>query len=155
MTNEAMAIRGQDRGYRGSGFGMRTSAILTPSISTGKEVRSALGSTMNCAIGTTERHGPLTDHLTDRLALGPRSRSMKCPQCGQDNPPQAKFCQECATALSRRFSKCGAQLSPTAKFCVECATPVAAADARPSPASYMPKHLAERILTSKAALARR
>jgi class 3 adenylate cyclase/ribosomal protein L40E len=77
---------------------------------------------------------------------------MKCPQCGQDNPPQAKFCEECATPLARRCASCGAQLSPRAKFCSECATPVAIADARPAPASYTPKHLAERILTSKAAL---
>jgi class 3 adenylate cyclase len=77
---------------------------------------------------------------------------MKCPQCGQDNPPQAKFCEECATPLARRCANCGTQLSPRAKFCSECATPVAAADARPAPASYTPKHLAEKILTSKAAL---
>ncbi len=77
---------------------------------------------------------------------------MKCPQCGQDNPPQAKFCEECATPLARRCANCGTQLSPKAKFCSECATPVAAADARPAPASYTPKPLAERILTSKAAL---
>src|SRR5262245_51169048 len=24
---------------------------------------------------------------------------MKCPRCAQENPPQAKFCLECATAL--------------------------------------------------------
>ncbi len=24
---------------------------------------------------------------------------MKCPRCQQDNPPQAKFCLECATPL--------------------------------------------------------
>ncbi len=53
---------------------------------------------------------------------------MKCSQCGQDNPSSLKFCQECATALSRRCSKCGAQLSPTAKFCVECAAPITGAD---------------------------
>src|SRR5216683_1240289 len=77
---------------------------------------------------------------------------MKCPQCGQDNPPQAKFCQECAAALSRRCSKCGTQLSPTAKFCFECAAPVTAAEPGRAPASYTPKHLVEKILTSKAAL---
>jgi predicted amidophosphoribosyltransferase len=70
---------------------------------------------------------------------------MKCPQCGQDNPPQAKFCEECATPLARRCANCGTQVSPRAKFCSECATPVAAADARPTPASYTPKHLAERF----------
>ena len=45
---------------------------------------------------------------------------------------------------------------PAAKFCLECAHPVSGATGgRPrfaSPESYTPKHLAEKILTSKAAL---
>ena len=81
---------------------------------------------------------------------------MQCPQCRHENSPRAKFCEECATPLARRCSRCGADLSPTAKFCPECAHPVAASaagEARPvSPATYTPKHLAARILTSKAAL---
>jgi hypothetical protein len=53
---------------------------------------------------------------------------------------------------------CGRQLSPTAKFCPGCAQPTGlapqakAAPRFTSPNSYIPKHLAERILTSKAAL---
>jgi class 3 adenylate cyclase/tetratricopeptide (TPR) repeat protein len=46
-------------------------------------------------------------------------------------------------------------VSATAKFCPECAHPVAAGTAEPrfpSPESYTPRHLAEKILTSKAAL---
>jgi hypothetical protein len=42
-----------------------------------------------------------------------------------------------------------------AKFCFECAKPVSGFDSTPrlvSPDFYTPKHLAERILTSKAAL---
>lgn len=27
---------------------------------------------------------------------------MKCPRCEQENPPQAKFCLECATLLALR-----------------------------------------------------
>ena len=27
---------------------------------------------------------------------------MKCPRCQQENPPQAKFCLECATSLALR-----------------------------------------------------
>jgi class 3 adenylate cyclase len=52
---------------------------------------------------------------------------------------------------------CGAQLSATAKFCSECAHPAGpAAPAVPqrfgAPEAYTPKHLAERIINSKAAL---
>jgi class 3 adenylate cyclase/tetratricopeptide (TPR) repeat protein len=49
---------------------------------------------------------------------------------------------------------CGAELSATAKFCPECAQPAGAGPPPQfaSPDSYTPKHLAERILTSKAAL---
>jgi len=80
---------------------------------------------------------------------------MQCPRCQHENRPQAKFCEECAAPLARACSNCSTPLSPTAKFCPECAHPVAAAATQPrfaSPDSYTPKHLAERILTSKAAL---
>ena len=56
---------------------------------------------------------------------------MKCPRCQYENRPQAKFCEECATPLSRVCSSCSAPLSPTAKFCPECAQPVAAGGAQP------------------------
>ena len=80
---------------------------------------------------------------------------MKCPRCQQENPPQAKFCLECATPLALRCTNCKTQLPAGAKFCFECATPVSAPGAPPrlaSPEAYTPKHLAEKILTSKAAL---
>jgi class 3 adenylate cyclase len=80
---------------------------------------------------------------------------MRCPRCQQENPPQAKFCLECAAPLALRCANCGTQLPAGAKFCFECATPVSAPGSTPrfgSPESYTPKHLAERILTSKAAL---
>jgi class 3 adenylate cyclase/tetratricopeptide (TPR) repeat protein len=81
---------------------------------------------------------------------------MKCPRCQHDNLPAAKFCQECATPLPRPCTNCGSQLPPSAKFCPECAHPagaVATSPARfPTPESYTPRHLAEKILTSKAAL---
>jgi class 3 adenylate cyclase len=79
---------------------------------------------------------------------------MKCPRCQHDSPQGARFCEECATALARTCSNCGTALSATAKFCHACAHPVAAGTGTPSrsPDSYTPKHLAEKILTSKAAL---
>ena len=47
------------------------------------------------------------------------------------------------------------QLAPTAKFCSECAHPASEPGALPrfgTPDSYTPKHLAEKILTSRSAL---
>ena len=81
---------------------------------------------------------------------------MKCPQCEFENRPQAKFCEECAAPLARSCANCGTQLSATAKFCPECAHPVSSSSAVQSrfhsPQAYTPKHLAEKILTSKSAL---
>src|SRR5262245_38563699 len=81
---------------------------------------------------------------------------MQCPRCQHENRPGANFCEECAAPLVRACSYCGAQLSPTAKFCSECAHPTGVTPtAEPkfvSPDTYTPKHLAEKILTSKAAL---
>jgi ribosomal protein L40E len=80
---------------------------------------------------------------------------MKCLRCQHENPPQAKFCLECATPLVLRCTSCGTQLPAGAKFCFECATPVSGPGAPPrfaSPETCTPKHLAERIINSKAAL---
>jgi class 3 adenylate cyclase/tetratricopeptide (TPR) repeat protein len=78
---------------------------------------------------------------------------MKCPRCAHENPQGAVFCEECAAPLARTCSSCGASLSATAKFCHACAHPVAGGPTPSrSPDSYTPKHLAERILTSRAAL---
>jgi class 3 adenylate cyclase len=83
---------------------------------------------------------------------------MKCPRCQHENESDAKFCEECAAPLPRVCASCGRLLSATAKFCPECAHPTGLA-ATPSavqrfdsPESYTPRHLAERILTSKSAL---
>jgi len=49
---------------------------------------------------------------------------VNCPGCGRDHPSQAKFCSECGT-----------RLAPSS-----------------SPETYTPKHIAERILTSKSSI---
>ncbi|HET8577239.1 MAG TPA: adenylate/guanylate cyclase domain-containing protein [Methylomirabilota bacterium] len=86
---------------------------------------------------------------------------MNCPRCQHENETGAKFCEECAAPLARTCARCGRHLSETAKFCSECAHPVTSPAEAPtpsttprftSPEAYTPKHLAERILTSKAAL---
>jgi len=83
---------------------------------------------------------------------------MKCRRCQHENESGAKFCEECAAPLARTCAKCGRPLSPTAKFCSECAHPTGLSGAPlsaprfDSPESYTPRHLAEKILTSKSAL---
>lgn len=82
--------------------------------------------------------------------------NMLCPQCGFDSPDGARFCQECGGALSRRCDGCNAALPPGAKFCVECGRPAGTAGvsslSTPTPSTYAPRHLAEKILRSKSSL---
>jgi class 3 adenylate cyclase/tetratricopeptide (TPR) repeat protein len=54
--------------------------------------------------------------------------------------------------LALTCAKCRAELPGSAKFCLECGEAVAGQTQSRSPESYTPKHLAEKILTSKAAL---
>jgi class 3 adenylate cyclase/tetratricopeptide (TPR) repeat protein len=80
---------------------------------------------------------------------------MKCPKCQHENTDKAKFCEECAAPLPRTCANCGSRVSLTAKFCPECGHPLrpVADDSRfASPKGYTPQHLADKILTSRAAL---
>src|SRR5215470_15872309 len=107
---------------------------------------------------------------------------MQCPRCGGDNREGAKFCNECAAPLPLRCPACGTENRPGAKFCDACAAPLAplpfvaggqGADAGTAralagpplgtsrsgpeargfaPMRYTPRHLAEKILQSQAAL---
>ena len=85
---------------------------------------------------------------------------MTCPGCQHENPGDAVFCQECGTRLEAACPSCGTPNQLGAKFCKKCGQRLSqteAAQAAPgprfgSPESYTPKHLAERIITSRAAL---
>jgi class 3 adenylate cyclase/tetratricopeptide (TPR) repeat protein len=80
---------------------------------------------------------------------------MQCPRCQHDNPAGQKFCGECGSRLASACPSCGGINPPAQKFCGECGTALgqdALAARFGSPESYTPKHLAEKILTSKAAI---
>jgi class 3 adenylate cyclase len=81
---------------------------------------------------------------------------MECPRCQQENPAHARFCLGCGARLALACSACGTELPGGARFCLQCGQAVAAGSAAaspsPAPEAYTPKHLAEKILTSKAAL---
>ena len=85
---------------------------------------------------------------------------MQCPQCQHENRDGAKFCNECGTKLEAACPRCGHLNPPGSRFCDECGAglgqpppiPGAASAGQRAPDTYTPKHLAERILTSRAAL---
>ena len=80
---------------------------------------------------------------------------MQCPRCQHENSSGVKFCGECGTRLELLCPSCRASNPPTNKFCNECGAPLAQAGTGTkllSPESYTPKHLAEKILTSKNSL---
>jgi len=81
---------------------------------------------------------------------------MLCPQCRFDNRANVSFCEECGARLDVACPSCGAAVPPGRKFCGTCGKPLTAqgepAPRFASPEAYTPKHLAEKILTSKSAL---
>jgi class 3 adenylate cyclase/tetratricopeptide (TPR) repeat protein len=82
---------------------------------------------------------------------------MTCPRCGTVNSVGRRFCAECGSSLALACPSCGFSNEPGVKFCGGCgaalgASPAAAGPRFASPETYTPKHLAEKILASKAAL---
>ena len=65
-----------------------------------------------------------------------------------------RFCGQCAAPLEAVCPSCGAANPPGHKFCGQCAAPLEPSQPARflAPAAYTPKHLAEKILTSKSAL---
>jgi ribosomal protein L40E len=58
--------------------------------------------------------------------------SVACPQCGVTGTPDDSYCRKCGTRLTVSTSLAGARFA--------------------APQSYTPRHLADKILTSKGAL---
>src|SRR5262245_37052450 len=79
---------------------------------------------------------------------------MTCPRCQAENPSGTRFCGQCAAPLGSSCAACGATNPAGSKFCGQCAAPLdqAAQPRFANPESYTPKHLAEKILTSRSAL---
>src|SRR5215470_13474774 len=83
-------------------------------------------------------------------------RPMNCPGCQHANPNDAVFCQECGSRLEAACPACGTPNQLVAKFCKKCGQRLSGPQT-PTPRfdtleSYTPRHLAEKILTSKTAL---
>ena len=83
---------------------------------------------------------------------------MQCPRCQHENLAGAKFCNGCGARLELACPACKHTNPVGSRFCNECGEPLRASSeplAAPrlrTPEAYTPKHLAEKILTSRAAL---
>src|SRR5262245_38130400 len=82
---------------------------------------------------------------------------MRCPRCQAENREARRFCAECGASLALACPACGFSNEPGERFCGGCGAPLGASPTVTQarfgpPPSYTPKHLAEKILTSKAAL---
>ena len=85
---------------------------------------------------------------------------MKCPRCQTETPTDAEFCPKCGAKLTVVCAQCGTGNAPDHNFCKKCGQPLAAAGRQAAPAeerfaspqAYTPRHLAEKILTSRSAL---
>ncbi len=80
---------------------------------------------------------------------------MKCPRCQHEIPADTSFCGECGARLAASCSACGATNPPTNRFCGKCgallSTDLPGGRFAP-PDAYTPRHIAERILSSRNAL---
>ncbi|HTG13235.1 MAG TPA: zinc ribbon domain-containing protein, partial [Candidatus Eisenbacteria bacterium] len=82
---------------------------------------------------------------------------MQCSACQTENREGRRFCTKCGGPLAVACAACGFANDPTDQFCGGCGAPLRAPprEAPPkfaSPDAYTPRHLAEKILTSKASL---
>ncbi len=84
---------------------------------------------------------------------------MHCRHCQAEVAPHAAFCDECGASLETMCPSCSCPNRPDAKYCRQCGgglTTGRAAVRSPtrfvSPRSYTPRHLAERILTTRSAV---
>jgi Double zinc ribbon len=83
---------------------------------------------------------------------------MQCPGCGFQNPDGMRFCGKCGASIGVTCARCRFENPPGFEFCGECGAPLASSQRADSPLRvleprfYTPKHLADKILTSRSAL---
>jgi class 3 adenylate cyclase/tetratricopeptide (TPR) repeat protein len=79
-----------------------------------------------------------------------------CPRCQATSRDGARFCEQCGARQARACPSCGAEVAAEARFCGGCGaalTAGASATGRfADPQTYTPKHLADKILTTRSQL---
>ncbi len=82
---------------------------------------------------------------------------MKCPNCRRENPEDANFCNGCGNKLEHKCSICWRNNPSGSKFCNGCGKALVHPKTKPAvdysqPQSYTPRHLAQKILTTRSAI---
>lgn len=82
---------------------------------------------------------------------------MKCSKCQHENREGAKFCKKCGNKLELICPSCGHPYQADSIFCDECGHSLTKLKEAPSvdysePQSYTPKHLADKILTTRSSI---
>jgi class 3 adenylate cyclase/ribosomal protein L40E len=82
---------------------------------------------------------------------------MKCPKCQFENPKEMQFCGKCGAKLESICPKCGFSNPSGFVFCGKCGEALAEPEQAPpidydQPQSYTPKHLADKILTTRSSI---
>ena len=82
---------------------------------------------------------------------------MKCPKCQYENREGAKFCKKCGNKLELICPSCGDPYQADSIFCDECGHDLRKPTDSPpidlnQPQSYTPKHLADKILTTRSSI---
>jgi class 3 adenylate cyclase/pimeloyl-ACP methyl ester carboxylesterase len=84
--------------------------------------------------------------------------ALRCPSCHVETPSDAEFCPDCGARLLIVCAHCATANVTGHRFCKRCGQPLTAVTApahalrAATPETYTPLHLAEKILTSRAAL---
>ena len=82
---------------------------------------------------------------------------MQCPQCRFKNPDKMQFCGKCGASLAAVCTTCGFSNPADFAFCGKCGTALASSRRESPidfsrPQSYTPKHLADKILTTRGSI---
>jgi len=82
---------------------------------------------------------------------------MKCPNCQHENPDDANFCGKCREKLLLICPQCSSENSPENIYCNKCGHDLRELKESPpvdysEPQSYTPKHLADKILTTRSSI---
>lgn len=82
---------------------------------------------------------------------------MKCKKCQHENPEDARYCNGCGHKLELACQECGKINPPGSRFCNGCGQNLIIFTETPSidysvPQSYTPKHLADKILTTRSSI---
>lgn len=79
---------------------------------------------------------------------------MQCPNCGHQNPADARFCSQCGTALAITCPVCSTVAAPGDKFCSNCGSVLDVQPALDEPRDdltrYLPKELLSKLRSAEA-----